>query len=103
MAVNPYTDIANAREMEATQYSFEDIIKATVRNAFTASGTKPLEKVSIALATIPAANPFEAQDILRGMIDDMVGNGEITSREGGTYKGMLTVLAKSSETYSVEV
>ncbi|MFX0116268.1 MAG: hypothetical protein ACFFB3_17090 [Candidatus Hodarchaeota archaeon] len=103
MTVNPFIEIADAREIEAAQFTIEDIVKATVRNALSSLGAKPLEKVSIALATIPVANPIEAEGILRDIIDDLVTDGEITSKEGGTYKGMLTILAKSFAAHSAEI
>lgn len=103
MSVNPFSELADIREVEASQYSIEEIMKATARNALTSTGTKPLEKVSLALATMPEADPIKADAFIRNVIDEMVDGGEITLREGGTYKGILTILAKSSTSVSAEI
>jgi hypothetical protein len=46
---------------------------------------------------------MKADAFVRNLIDEMVDGGEITLREGGTYKGILTILAKSSTSVSAEI
>ncbi|MFQ5979492.1 MAG: hypothetical protein ACE5OZ_15300 [Candidatus Heimdallarchaeota archaeon] len=75
MTVNPFSELADVREAEARQYSIEEIMKATARNALASQGTKPLEKVSLALATIPEADPIKADAFVRNLIDEMVDGG----------------------------
>ncbi len=98
-----FEEMAQTRSHEASQLTMDQIITATVRNALKVTGAKPHEKISIALATIPAPTPTDAINMLCEVLNELRLSGELEVNEVDTYKTQLSNLISSTEISSFEV